>query len=107
MLAIQQVIFTMQYQILIIKSSVVTGETSITIPADQAIIAVIIPAGSTITYDLEKSVLANNVIIDFNSNQSVTNHPPRIKSLSSEKQIVTIGDSKKYIVLQLIKIMIP
>jgi hypothetical protein len=77
----------------IIKSAV-TGETSIIVPADQAIIAVIIPAGSTITYEFEKS-LVNNVIIDFNSNQSVTNHPPRIKSLSSEKQIVTIGDSTK------------
>jgi hypothetical protein len=77
-----------------IISSSVTGETSIIIPADQAIIAVVIPAGSTITYDLEK-VLANNVVIDFSSNQIVTNNPPRIKSLSSEKQIVTIGDSAK------------
>ena len=77
-----------------IISSSVTGETSIVVPADQAIIAVLIPAGSTISYDLEK-VLANNVIIDFNSNQSVNNHPPRIKSLSSIKSIVTIGDSSK------------
>jgi hypothetical protein len=77
-----------------IISSSVTGETTIIIPADQAIIAVIIPAGSTITYNL-KNVLANNVIIDFNSNQSVSNYPPRIKSLSSVKSIVTIGDSTK------------
>ena len=77
-----------------IISSSVTGETSIIVPADQAIIAVIIPTGSTITYDLEK-VLANNVVIDFSSNQIVTNYPPRIKSLSSENQIVTIGDSTK------------
>lgn len=77
----------------IIKTSV-TGETAIIIPADQAIIAVIIPAGSTLIYDLEK-VLVNNVVIDFNSNQSVTNHPPRIKSLSSVKSIVAIGDSTK------------
>jgi hypothetical protein len=77
-----------------IISSSVTGETSIIVPADQAIIAVIIPAGSTITYDLEK-VLANNVVIDFSSNQIVTNYPPRIKSLSSERQLITIGDSIK------------
>jgi hypothetical protein len=77
-----------------IISSSVNGETSIIIPADQAIIAVVIPAGSTITYDLEK-VLANNVIIDFNSNQTVTNHPPRIKSFTSVKSIVIIGDSTK------------
>jgi hypothetical protein len=77
----------------IIKSSV-AGETSFIVQADQAIIAVIIPAGSVLTYDLEKT-LANNVIIDFNSSQNVNNHPPRIKSLSAEKQIVTIGDSTK------------
>lgn len=77
----------------IIKSSV-TGETSIIVPADQAIIAVIIPAGSVINYDLEKA-LANGIVIDFNSGQSVNNHSPRIKSLSSEKQTIIIGDSIK------------
>ena len=77
----------------IIKSAV-TGETNITIPADQAIIAVIIPSGSTITYNLNK-VLANGIVIDYLSGQTVSNYPPRIKSLSSIKQIVTIGDSTK------------
>ncbi|MDP3684723.1 MAG: hypothetical protein Q8S01_12415, partial [Ignavibacteria bacterium] len=75
----------------VIKSAV-SGETSIIIPADAAVIAVIIPAGSTITYENEKA-LVNNVVIDFHSGQSVTNHPPRIKSLSAVKQIVTLGDS--------------
>ncbi len=77
----------------IIKSGI-TGETSIIIPADGAVIAVIIPTGSTITYDLEK-VLANGIVIDYLSGQTVSNYPPRIKSLSSKKTIVTIGDSTK------------
>jgi len=77
----------------LIKSAV-TGETSIIIPADAAVIAVIISAGSTITYDNEKAVV-NNVVIDFNSGQNVSNHSPRIKSLSAVKQIVTLGDSTK------------
>jgi len=77
----------------VIKSAI-TGETSIIIPADAAVIAVIIPAGSTITYDNEKA-LVNNVVIDFNSGQSATNHSPRIKSLSVVKQIVTLDDSTK------------
>lgn len=77
----------------LIKSAV-TGETSIIIPPDAAVIAVIIPAGSVITYDLNKA-LVNNIIIDFSSGQVVANHPPRIKSLSAEKQVVIIGDSTK------------
>ncbi len=77
----------------IIKSGI-TGETPITIPADGAVIAVIIPTGSTITYDLDK-VLANGIVIDYLSGQTVLNYPPRIKSLSSAEQILTIGDSTK------------
>lgn len=77
----------------IIKSSV-TGETSVNIPADAAVIAVLIPAGSAITFDNEKA-LANNIIIDYSSGQQVLNHPPRIKSLSSGKHIIVAGDSVK------------
>ena len=77
-----------------ILKSAVTGETSILIQADAAVIAVIIPAGSTISFDLNKA-LANNIVIDYSSGQTVANNPPRIKSLSTEKQIVTLGDSTK------------
>ena len=77
----------------IIKSAV-TGETSIIIPADQAVIAVIIPAGSTITYELDKAFV-NGVIIDYLSGQTVANYPPRIKSFASDKQVVVFNDSAK------------
>jgi hypothetical protein len=72
----------------------VTGETSIVIQADAAVIAVIIPAGSKILYDLDKAFV-NGVIIDYLSGQTVANYPPRIKSLASDKQVVVFNDSAK------------
>ena len=78
---------------MLLKSAVI-GETSIIVPADAAVIAVLIPSGSTINFDKEKA-LVNNVVIDFHSGQSVLNHSPRIKSLAAIESVVTIGDSTK------------
>jgi len=75
----------------IIKSAV-SGETSIVIPADAAVIAVLIPAGSLITFELDKA-LVNGITIDFLSGQSVVNYPPRIKSLTADKHVVIVRDS--------------
>jgi len=61
----------------------VTGSASISIPPTEAVMAVYIPAGSNITYDLNKAIV-NNILIDFNAGQSVANYPPRIKSLATE-----------------------
>ena len=77
----------------IINSSV-SGEASIIIPADGAVIAVIIPSGSTISYELDKTLI-NGIVIDFLSGQPVSNYPPRIKSFASEKQIIVFNDSSK------------
>lgn len=70
----------------------VTGPTSFTIPADNAIIAVIIPAGSILNFELDKT-LANGTVIDYKNGLSVKNYPPRIKSLSSAKINITLNDS--------------
>jgi len=70
----------------------VQGRTSVSIPADQAIVAVIIPAGSILNYQLDKT-LVNGTIIDYNNNLAVPNYPPRIKSLSSVKTNLTVLDS--------------
>ena len=70
----------------------VHGKTSVSIPADQAIIAVIIPAGSIMNYQLDKT-LVNGIIIDYKNSMTVQNYPPRIKSLSSEKINITVHDS--------------
>ena len=77
----------------IIKSSV-SGETSITIPADAPVIAVILPSGSPIVY-INNTASVNETVIDYNLNQTLSNHPPRIKSLNAEKYIVIINDSCK------------
>ncbi|OGU36067.1 MAG: hypothetical protein A2058_04990 [Ignavibacteria bacterium GWA2_36_19] len=77
----------------IIKTAV-SGETPITILTDAVVIAVIIPSNSTITYELSKA-LVNGRVIDYSSGQSVSNYPPRIKSLASDKQLLVLNDSSK------------
>lgn len=75
-----------------IIQSGVSGETTINIPADGAIIAVIIPGNSSIIYQ-NNLALVNNRVIDFQSGQAVTSHYPRIKALSSDKTLVLTGDT--------------
>lgn len=77
----------------IIKSAV-SGETSITVPPDAVVIAVIIPTSSTITYELDRA-LVNGIVIDHLSGQLISNYPPRIKSLASDKQVLVLNDSSK------------
>jgi hypothetical protein len=74
----------------------VNGVTSFTIPADGTLLAVITPAGGTVTYDLDK-MLIDGVVVDYNSGQPVANRPPRIKALAADAQIVFInGNSTIY-----------
>lgn len=73
-------------------ASNVTGLDSFSISADAAAVVVLAPAGGTITYDLNKTLI-NGVIVDYNSGQLVSNYPPRIKSLSPDSQITTYGGS--------------
>jgi hypothetical protein len=70
----------------------VSGQTSLSVPADNSMLAVIAPAGGTITYDLDK-MLVDGIIVDYLSGQPVTNYPPRIKSLSPEKTNAFIGET--------------
>ncbi len=69
-----------------------SGITSITIPANSSILAVITPSGGTQNYVLDK-FLINGVIVDYHSGRSVANYLPRIKSLSSTDSVVTMKDS--------------
>ncbi|RJP56348.1 MAG: T9SS C-terminal target domain-containing protein [Ignavibacteriales bacterium] len=73
-------------------SSGVSGITQITIPAKRSYIAVLTPNGGNISYEYEK-LLVNGVIVDYMSGQVVTNYPPRIKALASEKILVIKNDS--------------
>ena len=70
----------------------ITGKTQINIPANSAIVLVILPSGSNISYELNKT-LANGIVIDYNSGKTINNYPPRIKSLAAEKYLLQLGDS--------------
>ena len=72
----------------------VTGSTNITIPANSAVIAVLAPAGGAQTYNLKK-FLINGVVVDYQSNNSVANYPPRIKSLAPLPATILISDTVK------------
>ncbi|MCH6573971.1 MAG: laminin G, partial [Bacteroidetes bacterium] len=69
----------------------VTGTTTIIIPSDEAVVAVITPSGGTITYVLDK-MLIDEVVVDYRSGQVVSNYPPRIKSLAADQIIILLGD---------------
>ncbi len=71
-----------------------SGETAISLPADNALIAVLIPAGGTIVYNLNKALI-NGVEIDFNSGQPVLNYPPRIKSLGAKPNRILLNSSSQ------------
>jgi hypothetical protein len=67
-----------------------SGSTSLTIPADYPVIAVLIPSGSVIGYDLNKA-LVDGRVIDYNSGIPVSNYPPRIKSVAAYDTLVLTG----------------
>lgn len=64
-----------------IISSGVSGSTQISIPANNVILAVVIPSEGSITYELNKTLL-DGVVIDYNNGMNINNFPPRIKSLT-------------------------
>ena len=69
----------------------VTGITTITIPSDEAVVAVITPSSGTITYTLNKMMI-DGVVVDYRSGQVVSNYPPRIKSLAADRTIILLGE---------------
>ena len=68
----------------------ISGAATITIPSDGVIIAVVTPNAGIRTYDLDK-MLVNDIIVDYNSEQPVSNYPPRIKSLSADSTVIVLG----------------
>ncbi len=70
----------------------VQGITQINIAANSAVVIVIVPAGGSQSYELNK-FLINGLIVDYSSGQSVADYPPRIKSFSASKTEILKGDS--------------
>jgi len=70
----------------------ISGTVTLEIPADQVIMTVLLPAGSEITYFLNKASV-NDIIIDYNTGENVSNYPPRIKSLAAKDSTVLVNNS--------------
>jgi hypothetical protein len=70
----------------------VSGPTTVTIPANSAAVIAVVPAGGSLTHDLDKTLI-DGVVVDFRSGMPVGNHPPRIKSLSPDSAHVVTGRS--------------
>lgn len=70
----------------------VTGDVQITLPSKTAYIIVLTPSSGILKYEYDK-LLVNNIVVDYSSGQTVSNYPPRIKSLATEKSLVLKGDS--------------
>jgi hypothetical protein len=75
------------------KQLVLSGTSSlahIPVPADGAVVAVILPAGGLIAHQEEK-FLVNGRVVDFHSGVVVSNHHPRIKGLGVSPRVVYLG----------------
>jgi len=70
----------------------ISGQTSITIPADGVVLLVQVPSGGTINYQNDK-MLINGIVIDFNSGQTVSNYQPRIKAIAADSTTVLFNQS--------------
>ena len=68
----------------------VSGSTLLDIPAKSSIMPVLLPANSEITYQLNKAYV-DEIVIDYNAGQIVTNYPPRIKALSAGDTLAIAG----------------
>lgn len=68
----------------------VSENASINIAGDTPVIAVLIPAGSVIDFELNKA-LVNQVIIDYNAEMQVDNFPPRIKAVAASDTVYQSG----------------
>ncbi len=69
-----------------------TGATSVAVPSDEARVLVYCPAGGAVTYDLAK-MLVDGVVVDYGSDNPVTNWPPRIKGLAADPDPPARGET--------------
>lgn len=70
----------------------VTGSIALQLPPDSALVVVVVPAGGSVSYDLDK-MLVNGRVVDYRSGAAVANYPPRIRSLAADRSPVLRGDT--------------
>lgn len=68
----------------------VSGSISLVIPADQAIMPVIVPANGDMTFEKNK-LLIDGVVVDFGQHQVSYSNNLRLKSISASKSLFSIG----------------
>jgi hypothetical protein len=69
-----------------------SGTVNISIPADQAVLIALTPAGGAVTYDLNR-MLVNGVVVDYRQSAQSFTYPPRLKALAAAQSEVEFGDS--------------
>ncbi len=69
-----------------------SGIVNLNIPANQAILVTVCPAGGAVSYEKNK-MLVNGVVVDFDQHAQTYTRAPRIKALVATKNPLEIGDS--------------
>jgi hypothetical protein len=70
----------------------VSGLINLSIPANQAIMVTICPAGGAVSYAQNK-MLVNGVVVDFDQHTQAYTNAPRIKALVAAKNPLELNDS--------------
>lgn len=70
-----------------------SGPSSFPVPAQSALVIVLVPQGAEITH-MGQTTLANGVVIDYHNGTVTENYPPRIKSLAGADTLVLTGSTQ-------------
>lgn len=65
----------------------VSGLTTFPIPANEAVLLVVLPAGAPPTFELGRMIV-NGIVADYRAAASIGNYPPRIKALAARATTV-------------------
>jgi hypothetical protein len=81
------------------KTFIVHGASfvaDLSIPAREAVVAIIVPTGGSVSYD-EERMLINGVTVDYHSANVPTNHRPRVKGLGALSPLLyLVGSTNLY-----------
>lgn len=70
----------------------VSGTINLSIPANQAIVVTICPAGGVISFEKNK-MLVNGVVVDYAQHAEFYTSAPRLKALAADKNPLETGDA--------------
>jgi hypothetical protein len=70
----------------------ISGKVKLLIPANEAVLVTLCPAGGAVTYDKNK-MLVNGVVVDYRQQNIPFTSPPRLKALAASSTPVEIGDT--------------